>query len=72
MIGGINAPPELAAASTPPAVSALKPDDFISGIVNVPVAAVLATALPDSDPIKPLLSTAIFGWVRRCYCEIIV
>ena len=61
MTGGANAPPELAAASTPPAVSASNPDDFINGIVNVPVAAVLATALPDNEPIRPLLSTAILA-----------
>ena len=31
------------------------------GIVNVPVVAVLATALPDSEPIIPLLSTETFS-----------
>ena len=58
MTGGMSAPPELAAAWTPAAVTGLKPALRIIGMVNVPVVAVLATALPDSDPIKPLLSTA--------------
>ena len=42
----------------PAAVVALKPALRIIGIVKVPVVAVLATALPDSDPISPLASTA--------------
>ena len=33
----------------------------ISGIVKVPVVAALATALPESDPIRPLASTATFA-----------
>lgn len=45
MIGGINAPPLLAAASTPAAVSGLNPELFINGIVKVPVVAVLSTTL---------------------------
>ena len=57
MIGGISAPPELAAASTPAADSGLKPELFISGMVIVPVVAVLATALPESEPIIALLTT---------------
>ena len=31
------------------------------GIVNTPVVAVFATALPDNDPIRPLLNTATFA-----------
>ncbi len=58
MIGGIKAPPELAAASTPAAMCGAKPELRIMGMVKVPVVAVLATALPESEPIKPLLSTA--------------
>ena len=58
MTGGIRAPPELAAAWTPAAVTGWKPALRIIGIVKVPVVAVFATALPDSDPISPLLSTA--------------
>ncbi len=61
MIGGIKAPPELAAASTPAADSESNPELFINGIVNVPVVAVLATALPESEPINPLLTTATFA-----------
>ncbi len=61
MIGGTNAPPELAAASIPPAIADGNPDRFINGIVNVPVVAVFATAEPDNDPIIPLLSTATFA-----------
>ena len=57
-MGGISAPPELAAASTPAAVTGLNPELFIRGIVNVPVVAVLATALPDREPMRPLLKTA--------------
>ena len=35
--------------------------DVIIGIVNTPVVAVLATALPESEPIRPLLKTATFA-----------
>jgi hypothetical protein len=61
MTGGTSAPPELAAASMPAACSRLKPALRIIGIVNVPVVAVFATALPESEPIKPLLITEIFA-----------
>jgi hypothetical protein len=37
------------------------PELFINGIVKVPVVAVLATALPDREPIKPLATTATFA-----------
>ena len=65
MIGGTRAPPELAAASIPAAVLGLKPLLCIIGIVKVPVVAVLATALPDRDPIIPLLITATFAGPPR-------
>ena len=42
----------------PAAVVALNPALRIIGMVNDPVVAVFATALPDSDPIRPLASTA--------------
>ena len=58
MTGGISAPPELAAACTPAAATGLNPALRIMGIVKVPVVAVFATALPDSDPINPLLRMA--------------
>ena len=58
IIGGTKAPPELAAASMPPATVGLNPELRIIGIVKVPVVAVLATALPESEPIAPLLTTA--------------
>ena len=54
----MSAPPELAAACTPAAVTGGNPALRIIGIVNVPVVAVFATALPESDPIRPLASTA--------------
>ena len=61
IIGGTNAPPELAAASIPPAIAGLNPVRCIKGMVNVPVVAVFATAEPESEPIMPLLSTATFA-----------
>ena len=54
-------PPVEAAASTPPAKYGLYPTFFINGMVKEPVATVLATALPETDPIKPLAKTAIFA-----------
>ena len=65
MIGGTRAPPELAAASMPAACSRLNPAARISGIVKVPVVAVLATALPDREPIRPLLITATLAGAPR-------
>ena len=50
-------PPELAAASTPAAMVGLNPALCIIGIVKVPVVAVFATALPESEPIRPLPRT---------------
>ena len=47
-----------AAAVIPPATSPLKPDPRIIGIVKLPVVTALATALPESEPIKPLPNTA--------------
>ena len=61
MMGGISAPPELAAAWTPAALSDLKPALRISGMVKAPQAAVLATALPDNVPISPALRTPTFA-----------
>ena len=58
IIGGTSAPPELAAASIPPATVGRKPVERINGMVNVPVVAVLATALPERDPIIPEEITA--------------
>lgn len=55
MMGGVNWPPSEATASTAPASSAVKPERFINGIVIVPVLATLATVLPDSMPMNPLL-----------------
>ena len=49
----------------PAAVVALNPAMRTIGMVNDPVVAVLATALPDSDPIRPLASTATFGGSPR-------
>ena len=57
----MSAPPELAAACTPAAVTGRKPALRIIGMVNVPVVAVFATALPESEPIRPLLRTATFA-----------
>ena len=70
MIGGMRAPPELAAASIPAAVSESNPELFISGIVNVPVVAVLATALPESEPISPLLKTATLAGPPELFLNI--
>ena len=56
----MSAPPELAAATTPPAMDGLNPEFLMRGIVKVPVVTVLATALPESEPIRPLATTAIF------------
>ncbi len=61
MMGGINWPPVDAAASTPPAMAGLYPILFIKGMVKEPVATVFATALPETDPMKPLEITAIFA-----------
>ena len=45
----------------PAATAGEKPMPRMSGIVNVPVVAALATALPESEPIRPLASTATFA-----------
>ena len=58
MIGGINAPPVEAAASTPAANWAGNPERFIIGIVMTPVETTFATADPDTDPIRPEPTTA--------------
>jgi hypothetical protein len=58
MIGGINCPPVDAAASTPAANLGVNPDRVIIGIVITPVDTVVATAEPDTDPIRPEPMTA--------------
>ena len=59
--GGIRAPPEEAVASTAPATWDSNPILFMSGMVNVPVVTVLATALPEMVPIIPLTPMDIFA-----------
>jgi hypothetical protein len=61
MMGGMSCPPVEAAASTPPANFGENPTFFIMGIVMDPVPTVLATALPEIDPMRPLPNTAIFA-----------
>ena len=61
MIGGISWPPVEAAASTPPANLGLNPIRFIMGMVMEPVPTVLATALPETDPMMPEAKTAILA-----------
>ena len=58
MTGGTSAPPAAAAAVIPPAIWGLKPAFRIMGIVKLPVVTALATALPESEPIRPLPKTA--------------
>ena len=65
MIGGMSWPPVLAAASIAPAKKGLKPDRFMSGMVKVPVVTTLATALPDSDPMKALAAAAVLAGPPR-------
>ena len=50
-----------AAASTPPAKAGEKPIRFIKGMVMDPVETVLATAEPETDPMNPDETTAIFA-----------
>ena len=65
--GGMICPPEDAVASTAPANSGRMPDFFMIGIVKVPVAAVLATALPDTVPISALATTATLAGPPRIH-----
>ncbi|MNF67686.1 hypothetical protein D3C84_495080 [compost metagenome] len=50
MTGGISWPPVDDAASTAAACSELIPDFFIAGMVNMPITAALAVALPLTEP----------------------
>jgi len=61
MIGGINWPPLETAASIAAAIWGLKPVRFIKGMVNDPVTATFATALPETIPINVLDKTDIFA-----------
>ena len=56
--GGINCPPEEAAASTPPAKELLNPRALIIGIVNTPVPTTLAVTAPEIVPKNPLAAIA--------------
>ena len=53
MIGGVICPPDEAQASTAAANLARYPRFFINGMVNEPVVTTLATAEPDTVPMKP-------------------
>ena len=57
MIGGMNMPPMEAAGSIPPAMWGRKPAFFIIGMVKAPVDTVLAMALPEMEPNRPLATT---------------
>ena len=61
----MNCPPVDAAASTAPATWGWNPTRFMSGIVMEPVTMTLATALPLTDPIMPLETTAIIAGPPR-------
>jgi len=65
MTGGVSCPPVEATASTAPANSGLKPERFIIGMVKAPVAATLATLLPEIMPMKPLEMTATWAGPAR-------
>ena len=58
MTGGMSCPPVEAAASTPAANRGENPERVIIGIVSTPVETVVATADPDTDPIRPEPTTA--------------
>jgi hypothetical protein len=58
MTGGISCPPVDAAASTPAANLGENPERTIIGMVITPVDTVVATADPETDPIKPDPTTA--------------
>jgi hypothetical protein len=59
MIGGISWPPVDAIASVAAARSGAMPARRIRGMVNTPVAVTLATALPETVPIRlePTIAT---------------
>jgi len=50
MTGGMSCPPVDATASTAAEKRGEKPDRFIIGIVTTPVATMLETATPETDP----------------------
>jgi len=52
MTGGMICPPMEEVASTPPAKAERKPNFFISGMVNWPLATTLATPEPEIVPIS--------------------
>jgi hypothetical protein len=67
IIGGINWPPVLAAASMAAANCGWKPTLFMMGMVRLPVVTTFATALPEREPIKALATAAVLAgppWVR--------
>ncbi len=59
MIGGMICPPLEATDSKAPAVSSSSPCRFSRGMVNAPVVAALAAALPLIDPMPRLATTVI-------------
>ena len=61
MTGGMIIPPVPATATTAAENTGLNPASRISGIVNVPVAATLPTALPLIIPIRPLATIETFA-----------
>jgi hypothetical protein len=61
MMGGMIWPPLEATDSMAADVSLLMPWFFISGIVKAPVVAAFAAALPLTDPMATLVTTAV--WV---------
>ena len=65
MIGGMNCPPVEPTASTAPAKCGGKPVRFINGMVKVPTAATLATALPLIMPNRDEPATATFAGPPR-------
>ena len=72
MTGGTSAPPDAAAAVIPPATCFGNRALRIIGMVNVPVVTALATALPESDPIKPLANTEINAGPPRIRPKVLV
>ena len=51
--GGASCPPVEAVASMAPAIVALNPVRFISGMLTIPLTSTLATALPEIMPKRP-------------------
>jgi hypothetical protein len=61
MTGGMIIPPVPATATTAAEKTGLKPAPVIRGIVKVPVAATLPTALPLIMPMRPLATMDTFA-----------